>query len=34
MSRIRDSKGRFINTRKVIEIPTNYGRGHNSPTTS
>ena len=34
MSRIRDFQGIFIKTEKVIEIPTNYRRGHNSPTTN
>ena len=34
MSRIRYSHGRFIKTREVIEIPTNYHRGRNSPTTN
>ena len=34
MSRIRDPQGRFIKTRKVIEIPTNYHRGRNFPTTN
>ena len=34
MSRIRESHGIFIKTRKLIEIPTNYHRGRNSPTTN
>ena len=32
MRRLRDPQGRFVKTRKLIEIPTNYHRGHNSPT--
>ena len=34
MSLLRDPQGRFIETRKLIEVPTNYHRGHNSPTTN
>ena len=34
MSRIRDPQGRFVKTEKVIEVPTNYRRGRNSPTTN
>ena len=34
MSRIRDPQGRFFKTKKVIEVPTNYCRGRNSPTTN
>ena len=34
MSRIRDPQGRFIKTRKIIEVSTNYHRGCNSPTTN
>ena len=34
MSRIRDTRGRFVKTEKFIEVPTNYCRGCNSPTTN
>ena len=34
MSRIRYSQGRFVKTRKIIEVSTNYHRGCNSPTTN
>ena len=34
MSRIRDPQGRSFKTKKVIEVPTNYCRGRNSPTTN
>ena len=34
MSRIRDPQGIFVNTKKFIEVPTNYLRGRNSPTTN
>ena len=34
MSILIDPQGRFINTEKLIEIPTNYRRGHNSPNTN
>ena len=34
MSRIRDPQGRFVKTKKVIEVSTNYHRGRNSPTTN
>ena len=34
MSRIRDHRGRYVNTGKLIEIPTNYCRGRKSPTTN
>ena len=34
MRRIRDPQGRFVKTRKVTEVSTNYHRGHNSPTTN
>ena len=33
MSRIRDHQGRFVKTRKLIEISTNFYRECNSPTT-
>ena len=32
MRRLRCPQGRFVKTRKLIEIPTNYYRGHTSPT--
>ena len=32
MRRLRDPQGRFVKTRKLIKIPTNYHRGCNSPT--
>ena len=34
MSRLRDPRGRFVKTRKLIEIPTNFYRGRNTPTTN
>ena len=34
MSRIRDPQGRFVKTGKLIEIPTNFHRGRNYPTTN
>ena len=34
MSRLRDPQGRFVKTGKLIEIPTNFRRGRNSPTTN
>ena len=34
MIRIRDPQGRFVKTRKFIEVSTNYRRGRNSPTTN
>ena len=34
MSRLRDPQGRFVKTGKLIEIPTNFYRGHNTPTTN
>ena len=34
MSRVRYPQGRFVKTRKVTEVFTNYRRGHNSPTTN
>ena len=34
MSRLRDPQGRFVKTGKLIEIPTNLYRGHNTPTTN
>ena len=34
MSRLRDPQGRFVNTGKLIEIPTNFHRGRNTPTTN
>ena len=34
MRRIRDPHGRFVKTRKLIEIPTNFYRGCNTPTTN
>ena len=34
MSRIRDPQGRFVKVGKLIEVPTNLGRGRNSPITN
>ena len=34
MSIIRDPQGIFVNTGKCIEVPTNYCRGRNFPTTN
>ena len=34
MSRLRDPQCRLIKTEKFIEVPTNYHRGRNSPTTN
>ena len=34
MSRIIDPQGRFVKTRKFIEVSTYYRRGGNSPTTN
>ena len=34
MSRLRDPQGRFVKTGKLIEIPTNFHRGCNTPTTN
>ena len=34
MSRLKDPQGRFIKIGKLIEIPTNFHRGRNTPTTN
>ena len=34
MSILRDPQGRLIKTEKLIEVPTNYHRRRNSPTTN
>ena len=34
MSILRDPQGKFVNTEKIIEIPTNFYRGRNTPTTN
>ena len=34
MSRLRDPQDRFVNTSKIIEIPTKFYRGRNTPTTN
>ena len=34
MRRLRDPQGRFVKTGKLIEIPTNFSMGHNTPTTN
>ena len=34
MRRLRDPRGIFIKTGKIIEVPTNYRRGRISPTTN
>ena len=34
MSILRYPQGRFVKTEKLIEVPTNYRRGGNSPTTN
>ena len=34
MSRLRDPQGRFVKTGKIIEIPTKFYRGCNTPTTN
>ena len=34
MIRVRAPQVRFVKTRKFIEVPTNYCRGHNFPTTN
>ena len=34
MSRLRYPQGIFVNIGKLIEVPTNYYRGCNSPTTN
>ena len=34
MRKLRDPQGTFVKTGKLIEIPTNFHGGHNTPTTN